>query len=146
MGDLLKGPKQRSGVASFVRNESQGWDSGSEPPHTSPYPHPASCFAFTPFSFLGKLLLLVSLFSLQKAATLWLPILFLLSSRDQQIFTDISQRPESPDKQTVPPLEFADIGSNHLLLARSYGPHLAVREAGLCGLSLDGHRLCGIYY
>ena len=49
MGDPLEGPKHRSGVASLMRNEGQDWDSCSESPQTSQYPHPASWFAFAPF-------------------------------------------------------------------------------------------------
>lgn len=85
---------------------------------TSEYPYPASCFASAPFSFLGKPPL-VSLLPRQRIVILWLPVLSLLSSRDQQIFIGISQRSKFPDEQILP-VKFADIPSIHLLLARTY--------------------------
>lgn len=148
MGDPLEGPKHRSGVASLMKNESQDWDSCSESPQTSQYPHPASWFAFAPF-FLCQPPPLVSLLSWQKAAILWLPILFSSQfKRPANIHWYLSEASVQTNKSNCStfgvcrlPFHASHLGQNLFIW-----PHLAVREVRLCGLSLGGHRLCGVYH
>lgn len=146
MRNLLKGPMYKSRVTSIVKKERQTWNRLLWAPSDLIVSPPFPLFASAPFSFANHLLFLLSHGRKQPSVA---PNFISPQFKTADINWYLSKtRVSRWTNLIVPSVEFADILSTYLLLARTYshGHTLTVREAGLRGLWQDSHRLCETYY
>lgn len=120
MGSLLKEPKDKSSVASLMKNASQDWDKllGA---HSDIITEPPPCLLFCICSILLSLQTIPCFsFPMAESSHLWLPILSQLK-RTADIHRYLSKaRVSRWTNLIVLSLKFTDIPSIHLLLARTY--------------------------